>query len=331
MELLVVIAIIGVLVGLLLPAVQAAREAARRMSCGNNCKQIGLAIHNYLDTYQHLPYQNDLSRDIRARTTVSWMTGILPFVEQSALYDQLDFNTVTDGTNWHGSLNNPQAALVRDTVIPGYLCPSNPQPEHVQSAAVRSTSGPLADGNGRCGFNTTRTDYIGNMGFIWSGWKDCSDTNLGSGGPEWVESGREFGWQGDQGRLQKLKGPFWYRNDGCNDADFTDGMSNTIAMFENHSWASSKQNPNQVNKQSSWFFPFTSTDSLVKAMNTGPETIPGGNGYEDGRCNSWSSTHPGGAQATMADGSVRFVAETVDVQLQRAAATMAGGESLQLP
>ncbi|WP_145286746.1 DUF1559 domain-containing protein [Rosistilla oblonga] len=336
-ELLVVIAIIGILVGLLLPAVQAAREAARRMQCGNNCKQLGLAIHNYLDTYRHLPLQRDLTKASVAPTNqftcVSWMTGILPFIEQGPLYEQLDFETVMGASAWHGSLDNAPARIVRDTVIPGYLCPSNPQPEHFQGGAARDTQDVLVNGNARASFNTTRTDYVGNMGFIWSGWKDCGDTSLAGivAGDEWVESGREFGWQGDAGRLQRLKGPFWYRNAGCDDADFVDGMSNTIAVFENHSWASSKAKPNMINKQASWFFPFTAADSLIKTMNTGPETIPGGNGYEDGRCNSWSSTHPGGAQAVMGDGSVRFVGETVDVLVQMGMATMSGGESVQLP
>src|SRR6187401_3085395 len=85
-ELLVVIAIIGVLVALLLPAVQAAREAARRMSCQNNLKQLGLACHNYADIVGVLPPAGTSSNEF------SWCVHILPFIEQKNLYDQFNFN-----------------------------------------------------------------------------------------------------------------------------------------------------------------------------------------------------------------------------------------------
>src|SRR6188472_3349467 len=88
-ELLVVIAIIGVLVSLLLPAVQAAREAARRMSCGNNLKQIGLAMHNFHDTNNKLP--SNIRPSAVSTVRVRWASYILPFMEQSPLYDRIDF------------------------------------------------------------------------------------------------------------------------------------------------------------------------------------------------------------------------------------------------
>ena len=87
-ELLVVIAIIGVMVGLLLPAVQAAREAARRMSCGNNLKQLGLAIHNYESAFKLLPRAGTLDKDF------SVQARMLPLIEQSGLYEALDFADV---------------------------------------------------------------------------------------------------------------------------------------------------------------------------------------------------------------------------------------------
>lgn len=105
-ELLVVIAIIGILVGLLLPAVQAAREAARRMSCSNNFKQIGLALHNYHSAYKNLPmnsggtYENPRGGDFHNRFNLSWLVGILPFIEQQGLWDQISnpFNKNRDGS-----------------------------------------------------------------------------------------------------------------------------------------------------------------------------------------------------------------------------------------
>src|SRR6187399_32765 len=89
-ELLVVIAIIGVLVALLLPAVQAAREAARRMRCQNNLKQIGLATHNFHDI------NNELPRSFKGETQLSWHVYILPYLEMQALYNNFDTTTI----NW---------------------------------------------------------------------------------------------------------------------------------------------------------------------------------------------------------------------------------------
>ncbi|MBQ7815363.1 MAG: DUF1559 domain-containing protein, partial [Thermoguttaceae bacterium] len=106
-ELLVVIAIIGILIGLLLPAVQAAREAARRMQCTNNMKQIGLAMHNYHDTHNCFPPGNTFfnganGTDLRGsgmgceaggvyHGMMGWAAFVLPFMEQNALYEQIDF------------------------------------------------------------------------------------------------------------------------------------------------------------------------------------------------------------------------------------------------
>src|SRR5690606_26844299 len=92
-ELLVVVAIIGVMVGLLLPAVQAAREAARRMQCSNNLKQYGLSLHNYHDIYkQFAPGGTANAHPNNTNPRVGWVVRVLPQLEQQALYDQLDFS-----------------------------------------------------------------------------------------------------------------------------------------------------------------------------------------------------------------------------------------------
>src|SRR5438132_3423084 len=90
-ELLVVIAIIGVLVALLLPAVQTAREAARRMQCGNNLKQYGLGVQNYHDTFQVYPI-NATGTNGSAIPRLTWQIRVLPYMEQSAVYNAIDFN-----------------------------------------------------------------------------------------------------------------------------------------------------------------------------------------------------------------------------------------------
>jgi prepilin-type N-terminal cleavage/methylation domain-containing protein len=118
-ELLVVIAIIGVLVALLLPAVQMARESARRASCTNNMKQIGLALTNYADTHRAFPFGWD-------RHGTAWSAMILPFMDQESLYMTLNFTESGPG-NWDSGSLNQKAC---ETVISVFRCPSMNQPEH---------------------------------------------------------------------------------------------------------------------------------------------------------------------------------------------------------
>jgi prepilin-type N-terminal cleavage/methylation domain-containing protein len=140
-ELLVVIAIIGVMVGLLLPAVQAAREAARRMSCSNNLKQIGLGLHNYHSAFGRLPHNRtwgprglqdhsvDPLNTVGQFQSIGWMVGLLPQIEQQSLYDMIDLNyeSINDPRNGPNMNNpNPQSNLAAArTLVPTYRCPSD--------------------------------------------------------------------------------------------------------------------------------------------------------------------------------------------------------------
>ena len=123
-ELLVVIAIIGILIALLLPAVQAAREAARRSQCTNNLKQLGLALHNYHDTFKKLPPTiHDQPWDWGTTSPTqkgSWLVRLLPFVEQQSIWDCLDFN----GNTEHNSVT-ASGQPVHEIVISGFICPSD--------------------------------------------------------------------------------------------------------------------------------------------------------------------------------------------------------------
>jgi len=157
-ELLVVIAIIAILVALLLPAVQQAREAARRSSCKNNLKQIGLALHNYHDVHNVYPLNNDSTRK-GGNTATSWVTMSLPYMEQAPLYDRVDFTTQSG----HYGLDNASAKIVRVQPIDTLMCPSNPQPKVFTGAAIYDGSG--WNGNSR-NMNGARTDYVGNMGYV---------------------------------------------------------------------------------------------------------------------------------------------------------------------
>ena len=118
-ELLVVIAILGVLVALLLPAVQSAREAARRTQCGNNLKQIGLGILNYESTTKRFPHGQE--RFVEREKPFSWSVLTLPYMEQSALYDQIDFKQPLDSTRNKGTAAAPGPVTM---LIDMYLCPS---------------------------------------------------------------------------------------------------------------------------------------------------------------------------------------------------------------
>ncbi len=119
-ELLVVIAIIGILVALLLPAIQAARESARRTQCANNLKQIGLALHNYHESFQKFPYGWD-------NRGVGWTLHLLPFAELGSIYSTIHFQESGPG-NWDSGSENQMAC---ETVIPVYRCPSMPLEEHL--------------------------------------------------------------------------------------------------------------------------------------------------------------------------------------------------------
>src|SRR4051812_27790865 len=136
-ELLVVIAIIGVLVALLLPAVQSARESARRMQCSNNIRQIGLALHNFHDTNQCLPPGGVATAtgptvahtkfSIPINVIRGWGVFIYPYMEQKSLSDQYNWNK-----NWH-DISNQQ---VYSTYVKGLICPSSPLPKRIDTKAT---------------------------------------------------------------------------------------------------------------------------------------------------------------------------------------------------
>ena len=133
-ELLVVIAIIGTLVGLLLPAVQAAREAARRMSCGNNLRQVALAMHNYESTHKSLPPmgRRDVDFAVQAR--------VLPFIEQAALDDEIRFDVPAFDGNWQGKYPaDDDNAAAFATAVGTYLCPSDPSDAVVSTTVAGET------------------------------------------------------------------------------------------------------------------------------------------------------------------------------------------------
>lgn len=317
-ELLVVIAIIGILVALLLPAVQAAREAARRMSCGNNLKQLALASLNYEDTYHTLPWNNDLG-NARAPgnptsrwNQLSWIVTVLPFIEQQPLRDQIYSNPA-----WYNQTVNldRMPAAIKEAVVPALICPSNTQ-ENVRRNGQRSG---YRHGGGN---NAAGTDYSGNLGHIWGGWKDCGAvpdfnneapanfTNMfrrgANPGTPWV-NGESLSEQSN------INGVFRYHG-SVKLAEILDGTSNTVMVFEDMHWRGGNSTTTPHDKgetdDCAWISGFGAINSIRNPINNkNPARLQGAG---DRRCHGWSSNHPGGAQAALCDGSVRFVSETVN-------------------
>lgn len=169
-ELLVVIAIIAILIALLLPAVQQAREAARRTQCKNNLKQIGIALHNYHDIYGQFPIG---AQDCIASNCpegpgdyemYGWGAAILPQIDQAPLYNQLQIGDL----HMHDVLEDTNLRPLLQTSIPGFICPSDPSPSHLMSG------GQMNGGNGRNmrgdagapgNFRVAKSNYIGNCGY----------------------------------------------------------------------------------------------------------------------------------------------------------------------
>ena len=318
-ELLVVIAIIAILIALLLPAVQQARESARRTQCKNNLKQIGLAMHNYHDVYGQFPLNYEATRNgaNRGMTSVSWITASLPYIEQATLYQTIDFNTLQT----RNALDNTAAQTVRVTRLTGFMCPSNPQ--QALGGFAGNYDGGGWHGNGR-DFQAARTDYVGNMGWVFTGWKDCG-TDIPQGNAPWVTPDQQYNGGADS--LPRVGGVFWWMGT-AKISDIVDGTSNTVGVFENHHWNTSKRFPAEVNKAAAWFTPIGAIDTMHKPINFAPDDVPGGNGGEDTRCASFSSTHVGGAQCVLADGSVRFLSENISRVVYQGLSTRSGGETI---
>jgi len=310
-ELLVVIAIIGILVALLLPAIQAAREAARRSECSNNLKQLGLACHNYADSYkERMPWNYDSGNTTYPGqpqgqwAQLSWIVKALPFMEQQTLSDRIFADISCPMTNTANADNRQVAQTPLDTV----LCPSNPQ-EVINGGQVPGYRwGPTG--------NAARTDYVGSLGHIWSGWKDCGAVPFFAGPPEYPNM-----FQNNQGtpwvngevldEQRNINGVFKYMG-SSRLADIVDGTANTVAVFEDMHWrggngASFDEKPCD---DASWMSALGAINSMRNPMNNKNPAWQQGAG--DRRCHAWSSYHPGGAQAVLADGTVQFFDENID-------------------
>lgn len=292
-ELLVVIAIIGVLVALLLPAVQAAREAARRSQCTNNLKQIGLALLNYEGTYKVFPASR-VDRDGTGDNGTSAFVMILPFMEEQAMFDLFDFQAgvwvnqqsgypwlAPDSTNRLAIASRPES----------YACPSDEFEYFSQRTHAPLTHWGLE----------FKGAAVGSYATVAGTWGAAS------------------------GNLSKAK----YDNDGVffyvrqiAIREITDGLSNTMFVGE-------VVEPDTPNSTNTWTKAVREADthrSTSNPLNTWPGDgayFISGNRLENG---AFASRHPGGANFAFGDGSVHFLSENIPELTYWALSTRAGGE-----
>ena len=287
-ELLVVIAIIAVLVALLLPAVQQAREAARRSQCKNNLKQLGIALHNYHETAGTFPSG-------RSTETASVYSGhttevmLLSYLDQGPLLNQLNISLP-----FYVSPNFDCPGLA---LIPTYLCPSNPVTEGVNWTGGTNPC-PGSDPNQ----DTARTHYEG-----------IADTGTGRYAPLSLA-------------MDNGNGAF-YHNSRTRIADIVDGTSNTLLFCEIVSngprtysccsWIAYSDGIGTVNGINA---PFRSTPGGVPPLGA---DMWGGNAFSGP-----ASYHSGGAQFLLGDGSVRFISQNISQATLSALTTIYGGEAL---
>jgi len=306
-ELLVVIAIIAILIALLLPAVQQAREAARRSQCKNNLKQIGIALHNYHDIYRMFPHNASAGGTNYTNCGPSWQVRILPFIDQAAAYNQFTFNGV-DWTLQYGA--NANVDVIEDLRVAMLNCPSSPLP-NVRTQSTASHGSRTYQVTNYVGINGSY--YQGGSDSIIETPNDAATSNYGNT----VYNG-VIAKSGGNGRSTRLR-------------DITDGSTNTMAVseqgdyftsdtgsrhdyrssnFSGGVWASGRPEVNQWTiNVTSVRFPINYTGASLDGMN---------NQYD--KHTLLNSAHTGGVHCLLADGSVRFLSENIDFTILTALA-----------
>jgi prepilin-type N-terminal cleavage/methylation domain-containing protein/prepilin-type processing-associated H-X9-DG protein len=323
-ELLVVIAIIGVLVALLLPAIQAAREAARRTQCTNNIKQIGLAAINYESAQGAFPIGMEMMPNLNL-TKATFFVRLLPYLEQAGLYSQWDFKPTGSGrfptTNVTDNPTTSRAA----TVISGFLCPSDVFPENPYQLTGGAGAFPSTSSNGAPDGYYSATSYAGNYGegsyyvqysqfpirpngmlFLTGSSNSLAASTSGGGMNVLVENHKDLS-------PVRIK-------------DITDGTTQTIILGEKFhhdeffdSWTSNNSGQ-KMYQVSAWAWAggmkgtahiFCSSavpiNQSVQAYTSSPNNIIA----QDKRYNGWGSGHPGGVIFAFCDGSVRYVNDSL--------------------
>ena len=286
-ELLVVIAIIAILIALLLPAVQQAREAARRTQCKNNLKQIGLALHNYHDVHSTLPsgwiaVENGQHSAHHGGSGAGWGTMILPFMDQAPLYNSFDASL---------SIIDPANEPFHTTILPAWQCPSDPKPDKWTIEDEHSGGGPLAQlptANYVAGFGTEELDGCENAPGV---------APVASNG-------------------QCIGDGAFYHNSKVRFADVTDGLSNTLIVGE-------RRTHTVLGWFSTWVGMVPEGEEAFQRVQGAFDHVPND---PVAHLDDFGSQHQGGAQFVLGDGHVRFVSENIDKTLYQSLGTIKGGE-----
>jgi prepilin-type N-terminal cleavage/methylation domain-containing protein/prepilin-type processing-associated H-X9-DG protein len=352
-ELLVVIAIIGVLIALLLPAVQQAREAARRAQCVNNLKQIGLALHNYLDTHRVFP-----SNGSYWRCDADWVGGgfstfgfLLPYVDQGTLADRLNF-----GNNGHpnGCSNTFKNITVCQTRVSSFLCPSDDAENLTTSGVQPAADGSYTVNNGwprqSTGYNGERGGHSATNWPIGNGFMGSHPSYIGPSLSEsfWIGLGAvaPFGWKvGDKNFPDGLSKTAAYSerliNPGALVADprrnvwyWGSGTTpQTLPQMADGCRSTTTRSSVSVYPGGSWLSPigdFGNTYQHLLTPNTrncrygasSTQTYSGSN-----IAFTPSSNHGNGVNVLYADGSVDFISNSIDQKVWWALGTRDGGDS----
>ena len=302
-ELLVVIAIIGVLVSLLLPAVQQAREAARRTQCRNNLKQIGLAIHNYADSHKMFPLC--LSSAAKA---FSVHTYLLPYIDQSPLYNLVNFN---------GAYNDPTNAVPTAVVIPMFLCPSDSPagiPVGWAGTNYRASQGsqvlygqPSTDpANANYAMPAPDGVFVPSRGVRISEVRDGTSNTAAFSEHQLGDFNQAISSPTDTFR------PGTYPNTPDEAVAQCKAMDPTNLSFQGVS-----------NVGAPWIQAYHSTTQYFHVATPNARSCM----YPPGRIQTTAASyHTGGVHLTMCDGSVRFVSDNVNLAVWRAVGSKAGGE-----
>jgi len=362
-ELLVVIAIIGILIALLLPAVQAAREAARRSQCVNNLKQIGVAMHNYVDTHKVLPRNEWYTRDtsqMASHNGLTWTNSdkgslfvkLLPFIERSNLYESMREHTnnwreftAANQQTWHSSRRYDPKTFApvdgtpagskqyRSIHIPTYWCPSSDSPK-------------WRDGNQD---NPAFATYAPNIGGVKMGGGGCENegivgaNNQGDYFRNYSDHGSTYNGQGASGPFSRL----W----AATFAEISDGLSNTFLAGEMLPNRCDYWDYNGWMDSNRQFFSTSAPCNAPCRMKGGPQ-VPGhssfdpdqtdiGNTCSDNQGGSGSryaytmgfkSKHTGnGCNMLVGDGSVHFFFFNVDYELWNRLGDRRDGRAVKLP